>query len=192
VAVASRWRELGSLGICLILGSLALGPLPRIPGLALVDLGFASLGHAAGGVVDAVLGTPVVPAVAGLVAPVVVPLALAVRFVRSGHERAASALCLAWAATVLTALAAAAGEAAEPGPAGDGAPQDWAVLLGPRALRVLGHTAGIMDALRGGAMVLLVVGVVLSAAPLVLDAARSAGGNEAPAAAWNGPNRRRV
>jgi hypothetical protein len=190
--VASRWRELASLGVCLIVGSLALGPLPQIPGLALVDLGFASLGHAAGGLFDALLAAPVLPAVTGLVAPVAVPLVLAARFLRSRCDRPAGALCLAWAAAVLTALAAAAGEAAEPGPAGPGAPHDWATVLGPPGLRVLGRTAGIMSALRGGAMVLLVAGVVVSAVPLVAAAARRAEATEAPAAAWNGPNRRRV
>ena len=190
--MAFRWRNLGALATCLVIAWLALGPMPRIPGLAVADLGFASLGHAAGEAVDAVLPAPVLPAAAGLLVPVAVPLALAGRFLRSWRERDAGALCLAWAATVLTALAVAADEAAEPGPASAGAPHDWAALLGPPGLRALDRTADLVSALRGGAVVLLVVAAAVCAAPLVGAGLRAASAAEPRASTWNGPNRRRV
>jgi hypothetical protein len=191
--VDSRWRDLGSIGICLVLGWLALGPLPRIPGLAVVDLGFASLGHLAGEIADTVLVAPVVPAVGGLVAPVAVPLAVAVCLLRSRREHHGGALCLAWAATVLTALAAEVLAAAEPGPAGPGGPHDWAVLLGPPGLRALDRAAGVAGVLRGGAVALLVAAVVLCAAPLLTNPRRTATARPQPAgAAWRGPTSRRV
>src|SRR4051794_32642282 len=126
-----RLRELAAFGVCLMAGGLALGDSPRIPGLRLVDLALASLGHLVGHVVRGGFDSPIPPALAGLVVPVVVPLYLAVRFLGDDRQRHVGALCLAWAATVLTGSAAALGDAAEPGPAGRGAPSDWAVVLGP-------------------------------------------------------------
>jgi hypothetical protein len=190
--VASRWRDLGTLATCVVVGWLVLGATPRLPGLAVVDLGFASLGHAAGEAVDAVLPATILPAAAGLLAPAAVPLALAWRFLLSRRERHAGALCLVWAAAVLTALAVAAGEAAGPGPAGAGAPSDWAVLLGPPGPRALDRTAEVVGALRGGAVVLLTAAVAVCAAPLVPGGRRALAPSDPPAATWSGPNRRRV
>ena len=190
--MALRSRDLGSLALCLVAGALALGPLPQLPVLAVVDLGFASVGHAVGGLVAVAVDTPVLPSLGGLVVPVAVPLALAVRFLPSRPERHAAALCLAWAATVLTALAAAVTEAAEPGPAPDGSAHDWAVVLGPRGLRALAAAADVTVVLRTGAVLLLVGAVVLCAAPLVTNALRAAPGPSPAAAGWDGPHRRRL
>ncbi len=187
-----RWRDLGSLALCLLVGALALGPLPQVPGLAVVDLGFASLGHAAGELVTVAVPTPLPPALGGLLVPLAVPLGLAVRFARSARERHATAVCLAWAAAVLTAAAMAATEAAEPGPAPAGAPHDWAVVLGPRGFRALAEAGDVAAALRAGAVVLLVAAVVLSVVPLALAAVRAVGGPPPAPAAWTGTNRRRI
>ena len=187
-----RYRDLGALGVCLVLGGLALGDVPRIPGLALVDLGFASFGRLAGELVRTALGSPIPPAVGGLLVPVVVPLVLAVHFLGRARERPAGAVCLAWAATVLTALAVTVHQAAEPGPAGPGTASDWAVVLGPRGLHALEHAAGVASALRSGAMVLVVAGVLVCAAPILGDLVRTATRQEGPSTAWNGPNRRSV
>ena len=187
-----RRRDLGTLVVCVVLGWLALGPWPHIPGLAVVDLGFASLGHLAGEVADAAWGTTVVPAIGGLVVAVAVPLVLAARLLQSRWERCGGALCLAWAATVLTALAADARSAAAPGPAGSGAPHDWAVLLGPRGLHALDRAADVAGGLRAGAVVLLALAVTVCAVPLVADVVRAAARPEAPPTTWRGPTSRRV
>lgn len=187
-----RWRDVGSLALCLVAGALALGPLPQFPVLALVDLGFASVGHALGKLLAVAVDTPLLPALGGLVVPVAVPLALAVRFLPSRPERHAAALCLAWAVTVLTALAAAVTEAAEPGPAPDGSAHDWAVVLGPRGLRSLADAADVAVVLRTGAVLLLVASVVLSAAPLVAGALRAAAPPSPAPAGVDGTNRRRI
>ena len=185
-------RDLGSLGLCVLVGVLALGPLPQVPGLALVDLGFASLGHAAGELISVAVATPLPAALGGLLLPLAVPLGLAVRFARSPGERHAAAVCLAWSAAVLTALAQAATEAAEPGPAPVGGPHDWAVVLGPRGFRALAEAGDVAAALRGGAVVLLVAAVVLSVVPLALAGVRAVGAPPPAPAAWNGTNRRRI
>jgi hypothetical protein len=190
--VTLRRRDLLTLVVCAVLGALALGPAPHIPGLEVVDLGFASLGRLAGQVPAAAWGTPVLPALGGLVLAVAVPVALAVVLLRSPRERHGGALCLAWAATVLTALAADARSAAEPGPAAPGGPHDWAVLLGPRGLQALGRAADVAGALRGGAAVLLVLAVVVCATPLVAGLLRATARSEAPASTWGGPASRRV
>ena len=186
--MAPRWRNLGALFTCLAASWLAF-ELPRIPVLSLVDLGFASVGHAAGEVVAAVVPAPTLPALAGLLAPVAVPLALAGRFLRSRAERTAGALCLAWAATVLTGLAVAFRDAVAAGPAHPGPASDWVVLLG----RTLDRSALLTDLLGGGAVLLLLAAVALCAVPLLTDVAR--GHPPRPAAgatAWSGPNRRRI
>jgi len=190
--VTYRHRDLGALGVCLVLGGLALGDVPRVPGLSLVDLGFASLGRFAGEVVRAGIGNPIPPAVGGLLVPVAVPLVLAVRSLASPRERPVGAVCLAWAATVLTALAVTVQQAAEPGPADSGTASDWAVVLGPPGLRALEHAAGVASLLRSGAMVLVVAAVLICAAPILGDLVRAAARTEASAGVWNGPNRRRV
>jgi len=157
--------------------------------LSRVGLGFASVGHAAGWVRGAVLPAPTLPALAGLVAPVAVPLALAGRLLRSRAERTAGALCLAWAATVLTGLAAALREAGDPGPAGPGPASDWRVVLGS----ALDRWEHLTDLLEGGAVLLLLAAVAVCAVPLLnevagMDRPRRA----AEATAWSGPNRRRL
>jgi hypothetical protein len=189
-----RYRDLGALGVCLIAGGLALGDVPRIPGLAVVDLGFASLGRLAGEVVRTAVGSPIPAAAGGLVVPVVVPLALAVRFLGSSRERHAGALCLAWAATVLAALAVTVREAAAAGPTGSGTASDWVVVLGPPGLRALDRAEEVAGALRFGAGGLVVAGVMVCAAPVLADLVRAATAvaQEQPAASWNGPNRRRA
>jgi hypothetical protein len=167
--VASRWRKLGPLATCLVVAWLALGPLPRMPVLAVADAGFAALGRGAGEVVDALVAVPLLPALAGLVVPVAVPLVLAGR-------------------------AGALAEAAEPGPAGPGSPSDWALLLGRRGLRALDRSADLVSLLRVGATVLLVIAIAVCAVPVVADAVGSGSPPEprAKATAWNGPNRRRI
>jgi hypothetical protein len=192
--VESRYRDLGAFGVCLMAGGLALGDVPRIPGLAVVDLGFASLGRLAGEVVRTAIGNPVPVAVGGLLVPLVVPLVLAVRFLGSPHDRPAGALCLAWAATVLTALAVTVQEAAEPGPARSGTASDWSVVLGPPGLRMLERAGDVAGALRFGAGGLVLAGALVCAAPLLGDLVRAATtpAPEQAATMWDGPNRRRV
>ena len=185
--MAPPWRTLGSLVACLAAAWLAF-EVPRIPVLSVADLGFASVGRGAGEVVAAVVPAPVLPALAGLLAPVAVPLALAGRFLRSRVERHAGALCLAWAATVLAALCVALREAAAPGRAGPGASADWAELLGG----ALDRSSGLAGLLEGGAVVLLLAAVGLCAVPLVAELAES-GRPSAPApTTFRGPNRRRI
>jgi len=190
--VAPRWWNLSALGTTVLLALLALGPQPRIPGLSLVDLGFASLGHLAGEAAGVLGAASVLPAIGGLVLSVALPLLLAGRFVRSRAERTAGALCLAWAATVVTALAADLLAAAEPGPAGPGAPSDWTVLLGAQGLGALDRAADVAGALRTGALALFVVAAAVCAAPLVADAVRAVPRVASPAPPLTPAPRRRI
>lgn len=190
--MATRWRNVGFLAGCVLTAWLALGDLPRMPVLVVVDAGFAALGRGAGEVVDGVLRVPRLPALAALLVPVAVPLVLAARFLRSRSERLAGALCLAWAGTVLTGLAVALSEAAEPGPAGPGSPSDWALVLGRRGLRALGPSAGLVSGLRAGATVLLVAAIAVCAMPLVVDAAGRATPPPPEPDTWSGSTRRRI
>src|SRR5215212_10022334 len=88
--VAPRWWNLSALGTTVPLALLALGPQPRIPGLSLVDLGFASLGHLAGEAAGVLGAASVLPAIGGLVLSVAVPLLRPRRFGRTERlDRAA-------------------------------------------------------------------------------------------------------
>jgi hypothetical protein len=161
-----------------VLGGLALTVTPRVPGLALVDLGFAQLGHFVAAAIGAPLGDDdVLVAVAGPLTQVAVPLALALRFLSSRWERPAGALCLAWAATSLTAVGADVADAAAGATAGSG-PHDWSVLLGPGGLVAVdraGDLTGLLDAAAG---IALAAAILVCAWPLVSDAL---GVSEAPA-----------
>lgn len=174
--VASRWRDLFALGVCMVLGGVAFSITPRVPGLVLVDLGFAQLGHLVAAAVSAPLGgNDVLVAVAGLLTQVAVPVALALRFLSSRWERPAGAMCLAWAATSLTAVGADVNDAAVGATAGSGS-HDWSVLLGPDGLVPLDRAGDVAALLEGVAAVLLAVAIAVCLAPLVRDGLRAADG----------------
>ena len=174
--VASRWRDVLALAVCVVLGGLAFSVSPRVPGLVLVDLGFAQLGHLAAAAIGAPLGgVDVLVAVTGPLTQVAVPVALALRFLSSRWERAAGAMCLAWAATSLTAVSADVADAAGGATAGSG-PHDWSVLLGPGGLVALERAGDVAALVDIAAAVLLFVAIALCLAPLVRDGLRAADG----------------
>jgi hypothetical protein len=182
--VASRWRDVLALAVCVVLGGLAFSVAPRVPGLAVVDLGFAQLGHLVAATVGAALGdADLLVAVAGPLTQVAVPLALALRFLSSRWERPAGALCLAWAAASLTAVAADVTDAAGGATAGSGA-HDWSVLLGSGGLVPLARAADVAGLLEGLAALVLAAAVALCLVPLVRDGLRAAAGPAAPAERW--------
>jgi hypothetical protein len=182
--VASRWRDVGALAVCVVLGWTAFTVTPRVPVLALVDLGFAQLGHLVAAAAGVPLGDAgVLVAVAGPLAQVAVPVALALHFLSNRWERSAGAVCLAWAATSLTAVSADVVDAAGGATSGSG-PHDWSVLLAPDGLVPLDRAAGVAALLEGVAVLLLVAAVVVCLGPLVGDVLRAADGPAPPPQRW--------
>jgi hypothetical protein len=182
--VASRWRDVGALAVCVVLGSLAFSGWPRVPGLVLVDLGFAQLGHLVAAVVGAPLGdADLLVAVAGPLTSVAVPMALALRFLSSRLERSIGGVCLAWAATSLTAAGADVADAAGGATTGSG-PRDWSVLLRPGGLVPVDRAGDVAALLEGAAALALAVAIAVCVAPLVRDGLRVAGDSVAPAKTW--------
>jgi len=182
--VVSQWRYVGALGVCAVLGWIAFSITPRVPVLALVDLGFAQLGHLAGAAVATPFGDPdVLVAVAGPLTQVAVPLALALRFLSDRWDRPAGALCLAWAATSLTAVGADVADAAAGADAGSG-PHDWSVLLGPGGLVAVDRAGDLTGLLDGAAGIALAAALLVCAWPLVRDALGTSEGPVEPPRRW--------
>jgi hypothetical protein len=168
----------------MVLAGVSFSVTPHVPGLVLVDLGFAQLGHLVAAAVGAPLGgTDLLVAVAGPLAQVAVPLALGLRFLSSRWERPAGAMCLAWAATSLHAVGADATDAAAGVTSGSG-PHDWSVLLGPDGLVPLERAGDVAGLLGVAAATLLAVAVAVCLAPLVRDGLRAADGPAPPPQRW--------
>jgi hypothetical protein len=116
----------------------------KVPVLGLVDLGFHELGH---------LVTYPFPdlatAMAGSLFQILVPVGLACYFSSFRGERAAGALCLAWAATSVVDVAAYIADAPFEKLPLIGGQHDWAFALGPDGFDALDHAGDIAAVVRG-------------------------------------------
>ncbi|MBM3694815.1 MAG: hypothetical protein FJW79_02620 [Actinobacteria bacterium] len=141
------------------IGGVAFGLHRPVPVLDLFDLGMHELGH---------LLTALLPAgvmfLAGSVAQVAVPLALAAYFGFRRSEMASAGFCLAWAGTSARDVAVYVADApVQALPLIGGGTHDWAYLLGPAQFDCLdraGAIAGFIEAM-GLAMVVGGLGVCL-------------------------------
>jgi hypothetical protein len=139
----------------------------RVPLLGLVDLGFHELGHLVAFPLPEVL-----TAAAGSVTQVAVPAGLAGYFLFRRHDRAAAAVCLAWAATSAADAAVYIADAPYEQLELIGGYHDWAFVLGE--LGWMEHAARLAAAVRWFAWMLLAVAVLIAASPWLQRAWRPA------------------
>lgn len=124
---------------------------------------------------------------AGSIAQVAFPLAMAAYFWTRSRDAAASGFCLAWAGTSAWDVSVYAGDAvAQSLPLVGGGEHDWAYILGPRgfdALHMTDAIAGFIE-FSGAVLALLGIGVALRSALAGLsDRAGISVGRPAPAVA---------
>jgi hypothetical protein len=187
--VGLRWRNVGALAGCAVLGWIAFAVTPRVPVLVVVDLGFAQLGHLVATTAGAPFGdVDLLVAAAGPLAQVAVPLALAARLLSGHGDRPAGALCLAWGAASLVAVGADVADAASGVTGGSGA-HDWSVLLGPGGLVPLDRAADLTALLDVVAALVLAGAVLVCLAPLVAEAFGAPPVPAEPPRRWAGDRR---
>jgi len=172
---ASRvpWRNLAAAAACAALGLLAFGRDARVPLLGWIDLCVHEFGHVA-----TMVAPPLVTAMAGSVAQVALPLALAAAFWRVRREPLSAMVCLAWAGTSAHDAAAYIADAPDERLELIGGTHDWAYALGPEGLDALARAGAIAGAVRGVGFLM----VVLATAWCLLSPLRGRG--EPGAAAW--------
>jgi hypothetical protein len=128
-----------------------------VPFLDLFDLGIHELGH--------LLAAPLprlAAFLAGSVAQVALPLALAGYFALGRHDRAAAGFCLAWAGTSARDVSIYAGDAVTRSLPLIGGEHDWAYILGPNGFDALAHTETVATAIEWFGAVLATAGVALA------------------------------
>ena len=159
-----RRRDVAVAVACLVLGWLGLRG-ARVPLLGWADLGFHELGHLVAYVCDAFLPwAEVLTALAGSVVQVAVPLGLATYFLQWRHDRAGTAVCLAWAATSLHDVARYVADAPHERLALIGGEHDWAFILAGH----LDRAAPLAEALRAVGYLLLGLALVAATWPLLI------------------------
>ena len=134
----------------------------RIPGLTYVNLGLHEFGH-----MLTYANSDLVNALAGSVAQVAIPLAVALwLFFRRG-DWVAAGVCLMWAATSAIEVAVYAADAPKQELDLIGDQHDWAFILGPDGYDAMGKSQSLAHTIRDWASVAAVVGfLVCLVAPL--------------------------
>ena len=156
----------------------------RIPVLTYVNLGIHELGH-----MLTYAFSDIANALAGSVAQVGVPLALAVYFFIARSDWIAAGLCLAWAATSSLEVALYVADAPTKELELIGGSHDWAFILGPDGYGALDRAAPLADSIRSGAWIALISGGALCLASAFrtrpqADAAASASRATAVSSPW--------
>jgi hypothetical protein len=146
------WRGLAAAAACAALGLLAFGRDARVPLLGWIDLCVHEAGHVA-----TMLAPPLVTAMAGSIAQVALPLALAAAFWLVRGEPLSAMLCLAWAGTSAHDAAAYIADAPHERLALIGGTHDWAYALGPEGLDALAAAGAIAGVVRGAGFLMVVV-----------------------------------
>jgi hypothetical protein len=164
VPSSSLWRGVAAAAACALLGLLAWGRGERIPLLGWIDLAIHESGHVA---------TYVLPdlatAMAGSVAQVALPLAIAARFALR-REPLSALLCLAWAGTSARDAAVYIADAPYQRLELIGGLHDWAFALGPEGLDVMDRAGGIAAVVSGAGLMMVLAGVAGCLATPVLQA----------------------
>ena len=154
-----RW--LAAVGAVAVLWLIAFENDERVPLLTWVNLGIHEFGH-----LVTYSASDLVTALAGSVAQVAVPAALAIYFFLRG-DWVGTGLCLAWGATSALEVAVYVGDAKAQKLDLVAGTHDWAFILGPEGYHALGRARELADTIRDGAAVALAVGFVLClASPL--------------------------
>lgn len=157
-SVARPWRFVAGVAGCLVLAWFSVLRDVRVPLLGLVDLGFHELGH--------LVTYPfpdVVTASMGSITQVAVPLGLAAYFAVLRGDLVGGGVCLAWAGTAARDAAVYVADAPYERLELIGGEHDWAFVLGPEHLDVLGAAETIGAVIRVGGTVLVVCGIACCA-----------------------------
>ncbi len=126
----------------------------RVPLLGLVDLGFHELGH--------LLTYPlpdVITAAMGSITQVLVPVGLALYFLIVRRDLLGGGVCLAWAATSAQDASVYIADAPFQRLQLIGGEHDWAFVLGPEHLNMLGSAHTIAAVVKGVGMLFLFAGI---------------------------------
>lgn len=161
---SNLWRYVLAGAGCLLLAWFPYVGGRRVPLLGLVDLGFHELGH---------LLTYVLPdlatAMMGSITQVLVPIGLAIYFFASRRDRAAGAICLAWAAASAYDVAVYIADAPYERLPLIGGEHDWAYILGPEQFDALGGAGTIASTVKVLGLCLLGAAVAICAAAPILE-----------------------
>jgi hypothetical protein len=128
----------------------------RVPILGLFDLGIHELGH--------LLATPLprlAMFMAGSIAQVAFPLAMAAYFLIAPRDHPAGGFCLAWAGASARDVSVYAADARTQALPLIGGEHDWAYILGPSGFDALEHTATVAGSIEALGGILALSGIVL-------------------------------
>ncbi len=156
---------------CLVLGWFAFIRGTRVPLLSLVDLGFHELGH-----MLTMWAPRVVYFAMGSVAQVAVPLGLAAYFLWIVRDPVGAGLCLAWAGTSAQNVSLYIADAPYQVLPLIGGLHDWATILGPEHLNMLGSAHAIAAVVKAFGLLCLLTGFAVCC-----WVAATAAGTNAPA-----------
>ena len=146
------WRHIAAAAACATLGLLAFGRDARVPLLGWIDLCVHEFGHVA-----TMPLPPLLTAMAGSVAQVLLPLLLAAVFWFHRGEPLSAMVCLAWAGTSAHDAAAYIADAPYERLELIGGTHDWAFALGPEGLDAIGAAAAIAGVVRGAGFLMVLV-----------------------------------
>jgi hypothetical protein len=141
----------------MIITIIAFGLGREVPFLDLFDLGIHELGH----LVTAFM-PPLVMFLAGSIAQVAFPLAMALYFGLGRRDHAAAGFCAAWAGTSARDVSIYAGDAVSQSLPLIGGEHDWAYILGPRGFDALHRTEAVAAMIETAGAIMATVGILLA------------------------------
>ncbi len=147
------WRDVGGAVGCALLGLIAFAGGGRVPLLGWIDLAIHESGHVATYVLP-----DLITAMAGSVAQVAVPLAIAGHFLWR-RRLASGMLCLTWAGTSARDASVYIADAPYERLGLIGGIHDWAFALGPEGFDALGRAGAVASGVHGAGLVMVVAAV---------------------------------
>jgi hypothetical protein len=156
----TTWKYVAGAVACVVLGLLGFSGDDRVPLLAYIDLGIHESGHLL------TLWMPdMVMFLAGSIAQIAVPLALAAYFLVRRRDVIGGALCLAWAGTSANQTSVYIADApTEELPLVGGGIHDWATILGPEGFDSIQSAGAVASAVSTAGAIMVIAGVILCAA----------------------------
>jgi hypothetical protein len=151
------WKYLLGAAACVALGLLGFSGDDRVPLLAFIDLGIHESGH-----LVTMWAPDMVMFMAGSVAQIAVPLAVAAYFLFRRRDIVGGALCLAWAGTSANQTSVYIADAPkEELPLVGGGIHDWATILGPEGFDSIQSAGAVASAVSTAGAIMVIAGVVL-------------------------------
>lgn len=150
-------RNAAVTALAVVITIVAFGLGREVPLLDLFDLGIHELGH----LLTAPM-PPLVTFIAGSIAQVAFPLAMALYFGLAHRDHAAAGFCAAWAGTSARDVSIYAGDAVSQSLPLIGGEHDWAYILGPRGFDALHRTEAVAATLEAAGATMATVGILLA------------------------------